>query len=591
MPIKSLLKHHPLKLWQAMFILQMAIVIPGLFVQGFIYYQWYQAARKRQQMDRLQEARSVSRTLQTYVLGVRHQAELVGAVLRDMKPGPAANALLDTVDRQSDSVGFVHWVNPEGIILASSISAAVGMDVAQQPYYQAVQAGKQWVVSNLFIEPATQAPAFVVACAIRENGRTQGAIVAEVEALELRNILDVHGPRHGETLVYDAQGSLLFLFPGAAKVPQTFRRSQDPLLAAALQGQEVVGEVVSLVDDSRQLAARVPIPELGWVAGANRPAIEAVTPMVRSFAWVLGLMTLVILGSSMIALLLSRRIVGDVRRLQEHAQALGKGELDRPVRVEGISELKELALAYQEMATRRKEAEDAQLRTAENLARSNQELQQFAHLAAHDLQEPLRMVKGFMSLLQRQYQDKLDVKAVEFIHVAVEGTARMSRLISSLLSYAHVDYQGQPFEDVDCNEVLRRVLENLRVAIHETGAVVEFDPLPTLQGHPSQLEQLFQNLLSNAIKFHDRRPPVVHVSARRLDEAWEFSVRDNGIGIAPDLKGRLFMMFQRLHDREKYPGTGIGLATCKKIVERHGGKIWGQSQPGEGSTFWFTIKG
>jgi light-regulated signal transduction histidine kinase (bacteriophytochrome) len=311
--------------------------------------------------------------------------------------------------------------------------------------------------------------------------------------------------------------------------------------------------------------------------------------MVRSFVTVLGLMTLVIVGSAAVAAVISRRIVGDVRRLQEHARALGKGELDHPVQIDGFSELHELALAYQEMAGRRKEVEGALRGTTEELARSNQELQQFAYVASHDMQEPLRMIKGFMLLLEHQYHGKLDAKADEFIHYAVDGAERMSRLISELLAYSRVGTQGKEFSDVDCNAVVRQALDSLQAMIRESGAVVDCDPLPTVKGDPTQLEQVFQNLLANAMKFRDQRPPVVHVGVRETGADWEISVKDNGIGISPAQVGRLFVMFQRLHDRSKYPGTGIGLATCKKIVERHGGKIWVQSEPGEGSTFFFTI--
>jgi signal transduction histidine kinase len=226
----------------------------------------------------------------------------------------------------------------------------------------------------------------------------------------------------------------------------------------------------------------------------------------------------------------------------------------------------------------------------QELSRSNQDLQQFAYVASHDMQEPLRMIKSFLQLLEQQYRGKLDAKADEYIHYAVDGADRMSRLISDLLAYARVGTQGEAFKEWDCNMVLRQVLENLQTLIRESGAVVDSEPLPTVMGDLTQLTQLFQNLVGNAMKFRDERSPVVHVGARQLDKEWEFSIRDNGIGIDPGQSDRLFMMFQRLHDHSKYPGTGIGLATCRKIVERHGGRIWVQSRPGEGSTFFFTIR-
>ena len=240
--------------------------------------------------------------------------------------------------------------------------------------------------------------------------------------------------------------------------------------------------------------------------------------------------------------------------------------------------------------TTRKQAEDQIRRYAEDLKRSNQELEHFAYVASHDLQEPLRTLSSFSQLLARRYKGKLDTDADEFISFIVEGATRMQTLINDLLAFSRVGTRGNPFASVACEEVLQAAKENLDVTIAESRAVITHDPLPTLAADQTQLTQLFQNLFANAIKF--RRPekaPRIHVSAARQDGAWRFSVRDNGIGIDPQFFERIFVIFQRLHGREEYPGTGIGLAICKKIAERHGGRMWVESEPGTGSTFYFTI--
>ncbi|HUW50649.1 MAG TPA: ATP-binding protein [Sulfuricella sp.] len=237
----------------------------------------------------------------------------------------------------------------------------------------------------------------------------------------------------------------------------------------------------------------------------------------------------------------------------------------------------------------RKQAQQVLTRKTEDLARSNAELEQFAYVASHDLQEPLRMVASYTQLLARRYQGKLDQDADEFIAFAVDGANRMQRLINDLLTFSRVGTRGQPFAPTDCNAVLRDVLDNLQLSIEESGASVISDPLPTLMADASQLTQLFQNLIANAIKFHSGQAPQIHIGARRQDMEWIFSVRDNGIGIAPEFFERIFVIFQRLHSRAQYPGTGIGLAVCKRIVERHGGRIWVESELGQGSTFSFTL--
>jgi signal transduction histidine kinase len=248
--------------------------------------------------------------------------------------------------------------------------------------------------------------------------------------------------------------------------------------------------------------------------------------------------------------------------------------------------------AYEQLNTQmqeRKRAEEALKEKTEELARSNQDLEQFASVASHDLQEPLRMVTSYVQLLARRYQSRLDADAEEFINFAVDGATRMHTLINDLLAYSRVGTGGKPFEPTNCETILQQSLDNLQVTMEESGAVVTHDSLPTVMADDLQLGQLFQNLIGNAIKFHGEEPPRVHVSARPEGDRWIFSVRDNGIGIAPEYAERIFIIFQRFHSREEYPGTGIGLAVCKKIVERHGGCIWVESELGKGATFYFTL--
>lgn len=224
------------------------------------------------------------------------------------------------------------------------------------------------------------------------------------------------------------------------------------------------------------------------------------------------------------------------------------------------------------------------------LARSNEELQNFAYVASHDLQEPLRMITSFMSLLQVEYQDQLDEEANQYIRFATDGASRMKSLISDLLLYSRVTTQGQLPQHVDMNQVAQKVHDNLLLVINESGATIRQNQLPIVTADEVQMVQLLQNLIANAIKFrHTSRAPHVQIEVQDADKMWQFSVKDNGIGISDKFKERIFVIFQRLHTRQEYEGNGIGLAVCMKIVQRHGGTMWVESAPNEGSTFYFTI--
>jgi len=237
----------------------------------------------------------------------------------------------------------------------------------------------------------------------------------------------------------------------------------------------------------------------------------------------------------------------------------------------------------------RKKVEEYMRVLMEDLKRSNAELEEFAYVASHDLQEPLRMVASFTQLLERRYKDKLDDDANDFINFIVDGTSRMQGLINDLLVFSRVRTRGIDFNATDMNIVLENVLINIRQSIKETNATITNDPLPVIIADDSQMMQLFQNLISNALKFHGEEEPHIHISGEVKEEKWIFSVRDNGIGIDSKNFDRIFIIFQRLHKKDEYSGTGIGLSVCKKIIQRHRGKIWVESELGKGSTFYFSI--
>jgi signal transduction histidine kinase len=340
----------------------------------------------------------------------------------------------------------------------------------------------------------------------------------------------------------------------------------------------------------------------GILHGVTTP-IPAINGLWSQFVRQLQIVAAILLLMLQIIWFIFRGNLGTLRMLAVGADRFSRG--DHSVRVEaaGAPEVRSAVEAFNNMANNieglitslsqaeaaLRKANEHMTRKAQELARSNAELEQFAYVASHDLQEPLRMVSSYTQLIVRRYGERLDSDGKEFMDFIVDGAARMKQLIEDLLAYSRVGTRGKELKATDCEVVLQKALTNLRATVEASSALVTHDPLPTIEADATQLVQLFQNLIGNAIKFRGTNAPCVHVSAKEQDDAWLFGVEDNGIGIDPQYSERIFMVFQRLHNKAEYPGTGIGLAICKKVVDRHGGRIWVESKSDSGSNFYFTL--
>jgi signal transduction histidine kinase len=330
---------------------------------------------------------------------------------------------------------------------------------------------------------------------------------------------------------------------------------------------------------------------IGTARADARVALDRNANVVRF--WVLGTGIVILLSVAAVALTLRRQLVVPVQELARAVRGVARGEFTRQVRGSGAREVVDLGQDVESMRAQIVAELDA-LRVAEaDLRRSNAELEQFAYVASHDLQEPLRKVASFCQLLQQRYGGQLDERADQYIGFAVDGARRMQDLINDLLAFSRVGRMEQPHVDVDCGVIVERVRGDLSRTIEESGATVEVEgTLPTVHGDAGLLRLVFQNLLANAIKFRGQAAPRVTLSAEADGDFWRFRCADNGIGIDPEYAERIFVLFQRLHPRTQYEGTGIGLAMCRKIVEYHGGRMWldaGRTALGSGSTFLFTL--
>lgn len=428
-------------------------------------------------------------------------------------------------------------------------------------------------------------------------------LLAEIRRISGADLsLFVGSTLHRTTLAYDLAQALAKAQPSLSGLDLSVRDSAKPIGPTPIltpDDKSVLVQILSLQGMSGESIGflMVSIPKV-----ATRLAQTTITQTIVVVA--LLMMGLAILLGS----LLAQSITRPIQSLVKGTASIAKGDFSQRVSLSLSNEIGTLAASFNTMASEvqkllEKEkvlaaaqaSAKAQMQRAEelqkaylDLARSNAELQQFAHVASHDLQEPLRLVVSYTQLLERRYKDKLDADAHTFISYAVEGATRIKHLISDFLAFFQA---GRELKLVPTQalEALQYAIANLQWEIEQNEAIITHDELPKVMADPEQLTLIFQHLLNNAIKFHSKTPIQIHVSAIHQTDRWEFSVRDNGIGIAPEFSDRLFKLFQRLHPQERYPGTGIGLAICKKLIERHGGHIWVKSEIGEGATFSFTL--
>lgn len=537
-------------------------------------------------------------------------------------------------------------IRPDGVAFASGVPLTNDVYLGDRLYFQAATNTRSFALGEYQIGRITRKATFNVGYPVIDpGGELRAVLYAALDLAWLKSMLTNSTLPAGSSLtVVDRHGVTLVRHPDPEEkylgdvlpLPSRFRTKRPPSQTNATaspssgstsnapprpqfsrvrrgphtnevtfvtRGRDGVERLYALTALGRRAGpspggVMVGIPVEATSASANRSLrrnlliVAAVTVVALGLAW---------FGGNIFILRRVRALVRATDRISAGDYGV---RLGRPY---GTGELHILSRAFDEMAEtlgkRTAERERAQAglralneqleqrvgrRTAQ-LQRSNEDLEQFAYVASHDLQEPLRMVARYVALLRDRYQAHADPKTREFIDFALDGAARMQELIQALLAYSRLDTQGQPFAPTDCNQVLDRALLNLKVALEENRAVVTRTPLPKVMADRVQLGQLFQNLVGNALKFRGEQTPEIAVAAVREGEQWQFSVQDNGIGIDPEHFQQIFVLFQRLHSRAQYPGTGIGLALCKKIVERHGGRIWVESQPGRGSTFRFTL--
>ena len=499
----------------------------------------------------------------------------------------------------------------DGMTVFSSDAAQEGIYRQNEPYF--TQGKTRTSVNNIFDPPLLNRQVMVISTPLRDKQDNVPAVLAaRVNLVTLSAVMEPTGAvKQNEDSYLVNKFNIFATDPRFGQDYALNKSIYTQGVQAALSEQDGVAFYTGY-RDVPVIGAFSWLPELqmGLITEVEQAEVYAPIYDLRRIIILIGIG--VALLAAQVGWLMARSITKPVKRLIEDAGEIGRGNLDYSVATGGRDEIGQLSRAFSRMAKGLKEtvvsrdiltAEVAERTKAQQslqaseerlknmvseLERSNAELQRFAYVASHDLQEPLRMVSSYTQLLEKRYKDKLDANAHDFINFAVDGAKRMQNLIDDLLAFSRVGTHGKPFALTNMEDVWQAAVDNLQVAIKKARAKVTHDPLPTLMADEGQLVQLLQNLIGNAIKFHGKELPAVHVSAVLKNNEWIFSVGDNGIGIESQYFERIFLVFQRLY-REEYPGTGAGLAIAKRIVERHNGRIWLESQPGKGSTFYFSI--
>ncbi len=570
-------------------------VIPALGVLLFTAFSEIRYEMDRALKDAHRFARYAAEHNNSAMNGTKHLLLGLSKIpqIRDMDAPACEKIFTDLIDVYP-SYENILLVDASGSIVCSGRPLTITRIPTNTEWFTKAVSEGSFYFGSYRLGLVTGATEFSLSFPVEDNGAVKSVLSTTFNLSWFRAIAAGSQLPEGTTLtVLDSSGKILAMYPdagdwigksiGRSKAVEMMQNNNDGMFRAiGLDGEKRLFGFTTMTGQGTNLRLMVGIPE--------KLAMEPVKKVFFYIGVWIVFSTIVLITAWVAGSLFA---LNKINRLVNVTKELSTGNLSIRTGIRsGRGDLGQLARAFDSMAEALQERDRELEAQTEELERSNEELEQFAYIASHDLQEPLRMISSYTQLLAKRYKDQLDNDANEFINYAVDGANRMQVLINDLLSYSRVGTKGEDFSHVDLNSVLEAVKANLKGVIEETGAVIKYSKLPTVMADNSQMIQLFQNLIGNAVKFRrEGVTPEIEITSKKEGNLFRFVVKDNGIGIDKKYLDRIFVIFQRLHTKEEFPGTGIGLAICKKIVERHGGEISVESAEGKGSDFTFTLQG
>jgi len=570
-------------------------VIPALGVLLFTAFSEIRYEMDRALKDAHRFARYAAEHNNSAMNGTKHLLLGLSKIpqIRDMDAPACEKIFTDLIDVYP-SYENILLVDASGSIVCSGRPLTITRIPTNTEWFTKAVSEGSFYFGSYRLGLVTGATEFSLSFPVEDNGAVKSVLSTTFNLSWFRAIAAGSQLPEGTTLtVLDSSGKILAMYPdagdwigksiGRSKAVEMMQNNNDGMFRAiGLDGEKRLFGFTTMTGQGTNLRLMVGIPE--------KLAMEPVKKVFFYIGVWIVFSTIVLITAWVAGSLFA---LNKINRLVNVTKELSTGNLSIRTGIRsGRGDLGQLARAFDSMAEALQERDRELEARTEELERSNEELEQFAYIASHDLQEPLRMISSYTQLLAKRYKDQLDGDANEFINYAVDGANRMQVLINDLLSYSRVGTKGEDFSHVDLNSVLEAVKANLKGVIEETGAVIKYSKLPTVMADNSQMIQLFQNLIGNAVKFRrEGVTPEIEITSKKEGNLFRFVVKDNGIGIDKKYLDRIFVIFQRLHTKEEFPGTGIGLAICKKIVERHGGEISVESAEGKGSDFTFTLQG